>query len=355
MESPNLPPYLLEHVPWGKEADPIWPATTFVLRRNLNHHVFPTKLKEDRAHILQSQIKETLLAQASLTNPQFLAAETLTAIEKEFLFEHFLRLEGFQNTLKGQGFLVDSTANFLALFNIEDHLQLHLTECENKLEKGWNSLSELDTKLSSILDFAYSEKFGFLTSDPALSGTGFKMTAFLHLPALIHKDKLQDALAKQNDEEIEASSMQGSMEDFLGDLLILSNRYTLGMSEENIFYSLHSAAMQFSLLEKTLRDHLREDADDEMRDHVSRAFGLLMHSYQLQTKETLDALSLMKLGLDLGWISGVTDQIINEVFFQCRRAHLTSLSLETDPKHLPRLRAELIHTKLKPMQLQTEE
>ncbi len=180
------------------------------------------------------------------------------------------------------------------------------------------------------------------------------MTAFLHLPALIHKDKLQDALAKQNNEEIEASSMQGSLDEFLGDLVILSNRYTLGVSEENIFYSLHSAAMQFALLEKTLRDHLREDTDSEMKDHVSRAFGLLMHSYQLETKETLDALSLMKLGLDLNWISGITHQAINEVFFQCRRAHLTALSLETDPKHLLRRRAELIHTKLKPMQLNTE-
>lgn len=354
MESPNLPHYLLEHAPWSPEADPIWPATTFVIRRNVSPHLFPSKLKEERAQILQSQLKEALIAQAALHDPQFLPAENLSAIEKEFLFEHFLRLQGFQSTLKGQGFLVDASARFLALFNIEDHLQLHLTECENKLESGWNSLSDLDTKLSKLLDFAFSEKFGYLTADPALCGTGFKMTAFLHLPALIHKDKLQDALAKQNDEEIEASSMQGSLDEHLGDLLILSNRFTLGVSEENIFYSLHSAAMQFALLEKTLRAHLREDHDSEMKDHVSRAFGLLMHSYQLQTKETLDALSLMKLGLDLGWISGVTDQAINEVFFLCRRAHLTSLSLETDPKNLPRRRAELIHTKLKPMQLSIE-
>lgn len=351
MASPNLPEYLLNHVPWEQEADPIWPATTFVLRRNLAPHIFPTKLKEERAHILRNQLQDVLLSQANLADPKFLPAENLTAIEKEYLFEHFLRLQAFQSVLKGQGFLVDSSTKFLALFNIEDHLQLHLTECENKLEKGWNTLSNLDTKLSKILDFAYSEKLGYLTSDPALCGTAFKMTVFLHLPALIHKDRLQDALAKQNDEEIEASSLEGTFDSFLGDLLILTNRYCLGISEENIFYSLHSAAMQFALLEKTLRNRLREDKDSAMKDHVSRAFGLIMHSYQLETKETLGALSLMKLGLDLGWVAGVTDQTINEVFFQCRRAHLYTLFHDPDPTHLARHRAELIHSKLKTMEL----
>ncbi len=355
MATPNLPTPLVEHIPWGKGSDPIWPATTFVLRRNLNPYIFPLKLKEERASLIESQLKDALLAHAELKNPTFLNAEALSATDKEYLFEHFLRLKAFQSSQKGQGFLVEETASFLALFNIEDHLQLHLTECKNDLEKGWNFLSEIDTSLSKVLDFAYSPKFGYLTSDPSFCGTGFKMTAFLHLPALIQSDKLQDALAKQNDEEIEATSMQGTNDEFLGDLLILSNRFSLGLSEENIFYSIHSAAMQFSLLEKTLRDHLREGANEEMKDHVSRAFGLLMHSYQLQTKETLGALSLMKLGLNLGFVTGVTDQAINEVFFRCRRAHLTTLSLETNPKHLPRRRAELIHTKLASMQLKTEE
>ncbi len=354
MATPNLPKPLLDHLPWDESANPIWPATTFLLRRNLKAYPFPSKLKEETARLITSELESALLARSALVSPKALETDSLSAIEKEFLFEHFLRLHAFQSSLKGHGFLIDDTASFLALFNIEDHLQLHLTVCSKELEKGFEKLVRLDTELSNLLEFASTPKFGYLTSDPSFCGTGLKMTVFLHLPALILCNRLQDALAKQNDEEIEASSMQGSLNEFLGDLLILTNRYTLGVSEENIFYSLHAAAMQFSLLERTLRDKLKIEGNEEMKDRVSRAFGLLMHSYQLQTQETLSALSLMKLGLDLGWIAGVSDQVLNEVFFQSRRAHLAALFQESDPNHLPRRRSELIHSKLGGMQLKTE-
>lgn len=354
MEQTKLPQALLEHLPWGPDADPIWPATTFHLRRNLTHHLFPSKLKKPLAAQLLPQLKEALITHSKVVDPAFFAASDLPALDKEYLFEHFLCREGFQHSLEGQGFLLDNSAKFLALFNIQDHLQLQLTECKNELESAWEHLSKIDTALCNALDFAFSPKFGFLTSDPALSGTGLKITAFLHLPALIHNNGLHDALAKQNEQEIEATNMQGSENDYLGDLLILTNRYTLGTSEDKIFYSIHSSAMELIILEKTLRDHLREERNPEMKNQVSRAFGLLKHSYQLQTKETLNALSLMKLGLDLGWIKGVEDMTINEVFFLCRRAHLAYLFREDDQSTLPRKRAELIHERLAAMELVEE-
>lgn len=347
----KLPPYLLEHLPWEQEADPIWPATTLVLRRNLSRRLFPPKLKEREALSVEEDLKNALLAQADFTEPQFFSAEMLSATDKEYLFEHFLCREGFQNTLRGQGFLIEKSASILALFNIEDHLQLHLSACKAGLEKAWTSLSQISSSIAKILDFAYAPKWGFLTSHPSQCGTALQATAFLHLPALIRMERIQDALAKQKEEEIEVSGMQGTPDVFLGDLLILANRFSLGVSEDTIFYALHSAATELTLLEKKLREELRHDSKAELKDLVFRAFGLLMHSYQLQTPETLDALSLMKLGLDLGWLTGVSDRTLNEIFFQCRKAHLTYLAEEKDPKNLPHARAAFIHKKLAPMQL----
>jgi protein arginine kinase len=347
-EKAELPTALLEHTPWENEVNPIWPASSFLLHRNLSQSFFPPKLNETEAVQVLGLLKEAFNKATELKEPTFLKAELLSPLDKEFLFEHFLCQESFQNTLAGQALVVDDSARFLALFNVQDHIQLQLIDCQNEWEKTWNRLVSLEAEISNALNFAYSSKFGYLTADPSFCGTGLQVFIYLHVPALIHTGKLQEALLKNKDENVLATSMEGSVDDIAYDLLVLRNPYTLGLSEENILHDLQSSAMKLMALEKTLRTHLKQENNAEIKDQVSRAYGLLLHSYQLHAKETLSALSLIKLGLDLGWIEGITDNKLNDIFFKCRRAHLSHLFQDKaiDPQELPRKRAEYIHQSL---------
>lgn len=352
-EKSNLPSVLLEHTPWDAGSNPIWPATAFTLHRNLSRYNFPPKLSA--AHFQQTlmSLSENLLQSPSLEKAQFIKAEALDANDKEFLYEHFLCTEGFQNTLSGQGFVIDNSAYFLALINIDDHLQLRQIECQGNFESAWNKLNQIETALGSATEFAFSPRFGYLTSDPRQCGTGLIVQAYLHLPALIHTEQLPSTLQKQKEEGIIAAGMGGSLDDLFGDLLVLQNSYTLGLSEENILHDMHSTAMKLTALEKTLRTHLKNEDNLDMKDQISRAYGLILHSYQLQTKEALSALSLIKLGVDLDWIGGISDSTINTLFFQCRRAHLSHILGQhlIDPHEIARKRAEFVHKHIQSIQL----
>ncbi|MES2121825.1 MAG: protein arginine kinase, partial [Chlamydiota bacterium] len=146
-------------------------------------------------------------------------------------------------------------------------------------------------------------------------------------------------------------------QELIGDILVISNVFTLGVNEENILQSIQSVSMRLMALEKTLRAHLLTEDHAEIKDQISRAFGLLLHSYQLQTKEALDALSLIKLGVNLDWISGITDDQLNTLFFKCRRAHLLQTLGETqtsDPQHIARKRAEFLHKNMQGVTLKYE-
>ena len=211
------------------------------------------------------------------------------------------------------------------MINIDDHLQMRVIDCQGNWENAWNTLNQLETSIGSTVEFAYLPRFGYLTADPRLCGTGLIIQAFLHLPAIIHTAELPETLQKQKEEGITALGMGGSPSELFGDLLVIYNSYTLGMSEDNILHDIHSTAMKLTALEKTLRTHLKNDNNLDMKDQISRAYGLILHSYQLQTKEALSALSLIKLGIDLDWIGGITDREINTLFFQCRRAHLSEI------------------------------
>ncbi len=344
-ENNHLPKALLEHIPWEQETNPIWPASSFILHRNINKYFFPPKMNE--AHFQQTAtiLQNSLLRSSILDQPVFLGADLIDATEKEFLFEHFLCLEGFQNTLGGQGFIVDNSSRFLGMLNIQDHLQIQLIDCKGAWEQTWNTISQIENSISETVEFAFSPKFGYLTSDPYFSGTGLVVLAYLHLPALIHTGQLEDTLIKHREEEITATGMQGTIHETVGDILVLRNSYTTGVSEENILHSLHSMAMKLMAIEKALRSHLTPEKSAELKDMVSRSFGLLMHSYQLQTKEAMNSISLLKMGLDLGWIKGVTDQKLTEALFRCRRAHLLCEleDRQIAAAEIPRKRAEYLH------------
>ena len=235
---------------------------------------------------------------------------------------------------------------------MQDHLQIHCIDGQGLWSETYKRLYEIENSLNQ-LDFSYLSRFGYLTADPGQSGTALTIRIFLHLPALLYTKQLEEIAVKQQEEAIAMTSLDGRTDAFIGDLVVLYNRYTLGLSEEHIAQSLHTQAMKWMAAEKTFRSHLMHTADTELKDSISRSLGLLLHSYQLQTRESLDGLSLIKLGLDLGWVEGIDHRTINRCLFQCRRAHLAHLFQDKiiDIEELPRKRAEFLHEKLKQTQL----
>ncbi len=340
----GLPSSLLQHTLWEEEKNPIWLGTSLVLQRNLARYKFPPKLSEKEMHSAGQLLVETLQNKSAHYYP----AETLSSLDKELVFEHFLCLESFQNAGKGQGFILDDTGRSLILINIKNHLQIGLFDISKDVIPAWTELANLETELGKKIEYAFSPRFGYLTSDSLLCGTALQAFFYLHVPALHHTGQLHEMISKQKDENILPMSLEGNINDLIGDILILKNHYTLGVTEENILHSLQTMTLKLAAAEKTVRSHLKEEGNPEIKDLVSRAYGLLIHSYQLQTKEALGALSLLKLGLDLGWITGITNQTINTLFFQCRHAHLAHILQQKtfDIPDLPHKRAEFIHKSL---------
>lgn len=349
----ELPPYLLQDIPWTSSTNPIWPATSFILQRNLSSFNFPTTLTDAEFFQVLDLLKTAFLRSTTLEKPQFLRAEETSPLDKEYLYEHFLCPESFQNTLAGQAFLVDATSRFLCLLNLQDHIQFQILDWTAEPEKVWERLWKIESEIGSFIDFAYTPRFGYLTSDYSRCGTALTGLIYLHVPGLIHTEKLPDVLEKQKDDAVTALSIEGKIEDLAGDLLVLSNTYILGVTEESIFHSLQSSALKLIASEKAIREKIKKENNLVIKDKIARAYGLLINSLQLQTKESLNALSLLKLGVDLGWVTGITDSKINELLFTCRRAHLTHFNNEhtIDIDALPKKRAEFLHAAMQNVKL----
>jgi len=345
---PEIPESISVKTPWEGDKNTIWLSSSLILLRNLNRYNFPPKQKEPEGKSSLSLVQQALLGSSSLKTPLFLPADQTSALDKELLYEHYLCHDSFQNATASQGFVVDQSGEFLAILNFENHIQLQIIDKNGEIEGAWNRLSVLESELAKNLELAYSPKFGYLTADASQCGTGLLVFAYLHLPALSHTKQLQEVLQKQLEEEVHAMGLEGAMDDLVGDIVVLRNPFTLGLNEESILHSLQNSALKLMAAEKTLRSGLKEKGSSELKDQVGRAFGLLVHSYQLQTKEAMNSLSLLKLGADLGWIEGISQGRLSELFFQCRRAHLSRSLGEkaVDSQEIPRKRAEFIQKAL---------
>lgn len=341
--------------PWANNENSIWIASTISLARNLENRLFPHKLSSEKQKQIIALLSKEILDAGMLKNPKLYGAEAASPLEKEYLVEHFLSNQGFQQTHSGEAFIIDETGQFLATLNIHDHLHLQVIDCQGELENSCSRVVQLETAIGKKLPFAFSKKFGFLTSNPKNCGTGLVVTIFLQVPALIQLEKLDEVIDKYADESILITGIQGNPTEIIGDVLAIQNNFTLGVNEENIISTLRNLATNLQLEENRARSQISQTQNPHIKDQISRAYGILIHSYQIEAIEALNAISLIKLGVEMGWIKGISLKEINKLFFNCRRSHLLyQHGNHLAQEEIPHKRAEFIHKALKHTQLATE-
>jgi protein arginine kinase len=338
------------NAPWDKNENVIWLASNLALHRNIEKFKFPQKMELERKRHLLSLLQSAFLEMPHLKKPFIIKLEECSPLEKNFLLEHFLLFDGIQEGRGAGAFILDETTTFLALLNIKDHICLECLDTSGDLEKTWDKLVAIENSLQPSFNFAFSKKFGFLTADPMLCGTGLTVTAYLHLPALIHTGALATLLEQEKNEAIIYSSLQGDPEDLIGDILTLRNAYTIGINEETIITTLRNSILKLVLAEKSARSKAKSEHNTLLQDKISRALGTLKFSYQLETVEALASLSLIKLGIEMEYIKEMSVQEVNRLFFTTRNAHLAFLLCEKfSNEEAPIKRASLLRESVAPL------
>jgi len=348
MTKDNPSQFLATKKLWDKSSNKIFMASTLSLKRNIDKFNFPGKLGSDLQKTIISEVSKEMLKNPHLKGLTLFPAEKTESGDKEYMMEHFLTDERLFRAHSGEAFMLDEEGEFLGLLNVDNHIEFYLLDLKNELENSWNRLLRIETELGKSFRFAFQPRFGFLTADPGDAGTGFEAVAYLQLPALIHSGRIDEVLEASADDTVLITGLQGSPTEIIGDILVLRNNYKLGLSEENVISSLRSISTKLTVEEVAERSKIKSEGTVEIKDRISRAFGILVHSYQIEAIEALNAISLVKLGVALGWIEGISLEDLNKLFFNCRRAHLLgTIGIGGTPEELAHKRAEFVHQTLK--------
>ena len=336
--------------PWLSNPNDVWLGSTVALRRNLSRYLFPNRCDIGVRKQLVELIGNHLVNGGSFQEPVLYSAESLSPEEKEFLYEHFLLRESIHQAHSGEGLLLEKTGRFLGIINLRDHLILSCADATHALGSAWEQLIAVESALSERLSFAFSSRFGFLTADPHLCGTGLIARSYLQLPALIATGQLAPLLGELCEETplLQVSGLDGGKSPYLGDIVVVENSTTIGVTEEQIIAAVVRFSSRFEQEERTARRALRDISRGEDKDRVSRAYAIAVQAYQIRTPELLNALSQLKLGWSCDWLVGATPELLNRLFFSCRRGHLFAEKTVTESStgELLHRRAEYLHKAL---------
>jgi protein arginine kinase len=133
-----------------------------------------------------------------------------------------------------------------------------------------------------------------------------------------------------------------------GDLFQISNQGTLGGQEGAIIDRLLEIVGEVVRHELNARARVLEGRREYLLDYVGRAFGVLTHARVLSSREAVDFLSAMRLGVELGLVKHLTVMRINETMLMTQPGHLQRLAgsvLESEDRDA--VRAGMVRRKLR--------
>ena len=133
----------------------------------------------------------------------------------------------------------------------------------------------------------------------------------------------------------------------LGSLVQISNRITLGMTEESLLNRMEAAVKQVIAQERSLRDSAMHSDSHAVTDRVFRAEGILRHAHTLTATEMTDLLTQLRMGVALG-LTNARIESITSLLVEAMPSTL-SIGVDSHPKSDQErniLRARLVKEKL---------
>ena len=331
----------------GPEAD-IVISSRIRLARNLSSFPFTNRSNAHQKAEIEQYLKSRL--EKIDFNPRltYVNLATLSQLDRQLLVERQLISRELSTSEGPRGVAFVPNEILSVMVNEEDHLRLQVIRSGFALDEAWQDADRLDDKLEEKVPYAFSEELGYLTACPTNVGTGLRASVMLHLPALVlikQIEKVFRALQKIN---LAVRGLYGEGSRASGDFYQISNQVTLGKSESTIINDIRDVIPNIIAYERQARQTLTRENRPLILDRVKRAFGTLRHATMMTSEETMDLLSSVRLGVNLGLLEDINIGEVNELFIHTQPAHLQKiLGKELDGEERNSERARFLRNRLR--------
>ena len=153
----------------GKESDVVI-STRVRLARNIKDIPFTSHMQKKEAEMVLSKMES--IASNIGYGLKFLRLSKMDNLTKLSLVEKHIISPDFAVDKEETGaIIINDEENICIMVNEEDHLRIQVLSSGLELEQSLALAMEIDEKIENLVNYAFSEKYGFLTACPTNVGT----------------------------------------------------------------------------------------------------------------------------------------------------------------------------------------
>lgn len=331
----------------GPESD-IVISSRIRLARNLAAFPFTNRANGHQKGEIETLLRDRIGKLEVDPKLSYLNVPGLSPLDRQFLVERQLISRELASAEGPRGVALAPHETVSLMVNEEDHIRLQVMRSGFALDEAWQDIDRVDDLLEQRISYAFSEEFGYLTACPTNVGTGMRSSVMLHLPALVLTKQIEKVFRALQKINLAVRGLYGEGSRASGDFYQISNQVTLGKSETAILGEIREVIPQIINYERQARNTLVRESRQALQDRVSRAYGTLCSATMMTSEETMDLLSSVRLGINLGLLDDLSIPTVNELFIHTQPAHLQKLmNTSLDGEERNAARARYLRTRLR--------
>lgn len=324
--------------------DDIAVSTRIRLARNLSGLPFPARMTPEQRRELNLKVKNAVLQSNTpfAKSLKYIDMADVPQTEIAAMVERHIISPEFAEENADRAIIISADESISIMIGEEDHVRIQVILGGLQLEKAYDTAEQLDSLLYNELHFAFDRSLGFLTECPTNLGTGLRASVMLHLPVTESNGEISSIAETVGKIGFTVRGMYGEGTKASASMYQVSNQITLGISEKNAIDNLKIITAQLIDKERKARNGLNKI---KLEDMCFRALGTLQNCRILSSKEMMDLLSRIKLGISMGIIK--TDVLPIKLFIEGQPNMLMKKYGQLEPEERDIYRAAFIRDALK--------
>lgn len=319
------------------------------IARNIKNKPFPHKLEEVEARKVVELIESAFYISDEMSNQYktILLWDCDDKNRNNFFEKHLISPKLIKNRAKS-AFILSKNETVSIMLNEEDHIRLQCISGGLNLKETYDTADKLDNLIEENTEYAFDERLGYITACPTNIGTALRASVMIHLPALTLNDEMNGILKVLTQVGMTVRGIYGEGSQAQGNIYQISNQITLGTTEEDILSNLETVVNQIINQEYITREKLLKSYKYDMEDKIYRSQGILETAVLLNSKECMDLLSNVRMGVEMGIINNISKNTLNSLLVDIQQAAMQiKFNCLMSEKERDFNRAMLVRTALK--------
>ncbi len=326
--------------PWYAKDGPLSPVvlTTRVrLARNVEDAVFPLRIKSGDAERILSGVFRIFAEEEAYRSLQGIRLSDLDPLDRRMLYERGV-LDASCGQESWRGLLFSEDGDLSVSVNVEDHVRISVFAPGLSAVQAFSRADAVDSFLQKKMNFCAKPQYGYLTSSIDDMGTGMKVSAVVFLPGLSLSGLCERVVRECLASGFLVRGYYGSSGErqSMGWLYQISRTAAFDENPDSQLASLKAVVERIVEMENRARGDLVRNRRLYLEDMAFRALAAVKYARFLDLHEVVDLLMKIKMAIEPGLITGVSQSAITALIYRIRPAHIEFLlqngSLHPEPE-----------------------